>query len=1153
MPKIKIQEETMKKGFKSILGIMLVIVLCFSVISAPVFAVMAEETDIEVTEQAESPNEESSGEVPFDTIGESDTGPEEELPQESPTEDEVPQTKVAIMPMSANATQVAHTRSDDLIYYGHFTSYYTANGNIAFCLNPILRGIDTGIYPISRYLQRGTSYDLIIKCAYYLYGGPGYDSIKNDLFVEPNTLETYGLCHAAIAYVWHNDPSAFKGLSSTTIQHLMNVIASIEEQPMPPAGFDVFVYNEDDDTSQTFLGWEYVPAGHLEIQKVSSNSVMTDDNSCYSLEGAVFDIFNRDNKKIGSITTDASGKGRLDDIEAEQTGLYITEASPPKGFSENTAKIPFEIASGKTTAVTVSNKPQNDPVGILLRKRDADTSTAKSQGGAALQGAEFTVKFYKGFYSNSNQLSGITPARTWVFRTDADGTAFLDASYLVSGDPFYYATNGDPALPLGTVTIQETTAPKGYIINSELFIRQITSEGVAESVFTYNEPVIKENVIRGGVAVEKWDIEHNQSKLKQGDTSLAGAVFEIYNRGTNSVVVNGVEYAPNAVVHTLSTNSDGWAGTPNNLLPYSTYEIVEKSSPAGMLNTGIIRQTFQISQDGVIVSLITSDKAIKNNIIRGGVYVEKWDNETGKHEAQGSATLEGAVIEIINRSADAVLVEGKQYGVGEVVYTMIMDETGAAITANDLLPYGTYEAREVSPPEQGYLATGILSRIFTIRENGKIVELNTSDTAIRNNPIRGDLRGVKISDGDAKRLANVPFRFTSATTGESHIIVTDANGQFDTSSSWNPHSQNTNRGETDRDGIWFGEIDTLDDNLGALLYDRYIIEELPCEANADKELLKIEVSIYRHMTAVDLGTLTNDYIQTPEIFTTAMEQEMTANSAYVSDTTTIIDTVYYNGLQTGKEYTLKGVLMDKETGKPLLIDGEQVTSEKTFRAIAESGTVTVKFTFNSVALEDKAVVVFESLEYDSREIASHADIEDEGQTVTFLTPKIGTSATGTDGNKIIPVNEKAVIIDVVTYENLAVGGKYTLKGILMDKATGKPLIVDGKEVTAETTFEAREPSGSVDVTFTFDSTTLEGKTLVVFEFLEHMGKEITTHANIEDEEQTVVVKSKTPTPIGGNPKTGDNNMPFWVWIALMVAGGAGLAGAIVVKLRKCTK
>lgn len=1115
--------------------------------------------------------------------------------------------------------QVSHTRSDNTIYYGYYTHYFTADGNVSFCLNPTAPSIPTGTYPVSRYLHPGTD-DLLIKCAYYLYGGPGYDSVKTNLFEDPDSMTAYALSHAVAAYAYLGTMDAFYGVSSTVRDHLVRVLSSVSVQSMPPQGFEAFVYNEGA-PSQTFLGWNYAPTGNVEIIKASNNPAMTDGNSCYSLEGAVFNVYDGGNNHVGTITTDANGRGRLDGLAAG-SGYYLVETQPPKGYALSGTKVNFTIVSGQTVTVNVTNVAQGDPVTILLKKRDAERNTNEPQGGGTMAGALFTVKFYKGLYTAS-QLAGKTPARSWVLRTDSDGFAMLHRDYLVSGDALYYDSSGRIAtLPLGTVTIQETQPPTGYLLNNELFVRQITAQGNTEPVYTYNEPVvpdnpirggvsiekwdfdlnrraapqgdatlggavfeiynrnahsvivnsktyapgalvytmttdetgtattandllpygsyeiiektppvgylgtgvlrqsfnitthsvvvnlktsatvIKNNVIRGGVEIEKWDIERDERRLKQGDATLAGAVLEIWNRSPKSVVVDGREYAPNQVVYTITTDKNGWAGTANNLLPYGSYEIIEKTPPTGYLNTGIIKQSFQIRENGVVVSLKTSEKVIRNNIIRGGVRIEKWDNEIDEHRAQGGATLEGAVFELVNRSADSVLVQDVLYGVGEVVYTFATDATGSALTPSDLLPYGTYEVRETLPPT-GYLATGVLSRTFTIREHGKTVELNTPGTAIKNNPIRGDLRGVKISDGDTKRMANIPFAITSVTTGESHVIVTDRNGEFNTASSWNPHSQNTNRGESDRDGVWFGELRVLNDNLGALLYDTYLLEELPCENNKGYELLSFEVSVYRHNVVINLGTLTNDHIPVPEIFTTAMEREMMANSTYVSETTTILDTVYYSGLKPGNSYTLNGVLMDKATGEPLLINGETVTASKEFRAAADSGSVLVEYTFDSTGIAGKSVVVFESLEFEGTEIAAHADIDDEGQTISFITPAIGTSAAGSDGKKVLDIDTKVTLVDTVSFENLIAGKTYTLKGILMDKATGEPLMIDGEPVTASKEFRAATGSGSVLVEFTFDATGLAGKSVVVFESLEYVGKEIAVHADIENEGQTV--------------------------------------------------
>ena len=1047
----------MKDRSRKIFAIMLVIILCFSVVPVTVFATNTdtenqeeqEKTPVKVVTSEESTTDEFSSEETTTEDPEDEELPSEILEEELLFDEEEYEVFEAFGDiMAASSTSVVHTVGQEIYYdfFGYTGHYFSANGNTAFCVNPGIPHIETGVYAISRYISPGTGYDLMIKCAYYLYGGPGYDSVKYGLFSDPNSMEAYGLSHVAISYAYDSNQSGFNRLSSSARTHVMNMIAAINSQSMAPSGFDVYLYNEGNGSTQAFLGWDYVPLGHVEIVKTSSNTSMTDGNDCYSLEGAVFDVYNRSNQKIGSITTNSSGKGRLNDTNAD-TGFYVVEVTAPKGYALNSSKISFDINAGQTTTVNVSDKPQNDPIGILLRKWDSDTGTRVPQGDGSLEKAEFKVKYYKGLYDNSAQVSTLTPSRTWVLRTDSNGLAFLHPDYLLSGDAFYYSGNNDPTLPLGTITIEETKAPEGYLINNEIFVRQVTSEGVAESVFTYNEPIVKENVKRGGVVVQKWD------------------------------------------------------------------------------------------------------------------------NEIVENRPQGGATLEGAVFAIINRSMDNVMVEGILYAPGKTVYSMTTDKTGTAKTANNLLPYGTYEVKEESPPLSGYLSTGVLSRSFTITENEVIVKLDTAGTAIRNNPMRGDLRGVKISDSNHNRMKYIPFSITSLTTGESHVIVTDKNGEFSTSTEWNPHSQNTNRGETEYDGTWFGEVSTLKDNLGALLYDNYLIEELPCEANKGKELLSFEVSIYRHNVTVNLGTLTNDDIEIPEepeIFTTAIDKESESNNAYVSKTTTIVDTVYYSGLAIGKEYTAKGILMDKSTSAPLVINGKQITAEKTFRAPTTVGTVTMEFIFDSSILKGKSVVVFETLYEDEKEIAKHTDIDDEGQTISFIEPTIGTTAKGKDGSKIIPLDKKAVVVDTVHYENLIVGVKYTLHGILMDKSTNKPLLIDGKEVTKKVTFTSQEPSGDVDVVFTFDSTIVAGKTLVVFETLEYESETIAEHRDITDEGQTVIIKENPPTPkppvpvnppvtpsISKIPYTGRDNLTFWF---IFVGFGCVLIGLLFAYVDwKCNK
>lgn len=1035
---------------------------------------------------------------------------------------------------SARPATVTHTRSADQIYYGYYTSYYTANGNPAFCLDPTVSGLNAGVYAIDYWLDDPN--DFLVKCCYYLYGGPGYGSVKN-IFEDPDALWAYGMCHAVASYAYMGSLDAFKGLDDTLTGQLVQVANIVRSLPAVPSGFECFVYNTGGN-NQPLVGWQYTPAswepdpepepepdptGSVAVQKSSSAPDMTEGNPCYSLEGAVFDVYSG-SARVGSISTDVNGYGSLSGLPVG-SGYYLVERTPPAGFAGTDQGYSFTIYENATTTVAVGNIPQNDPTTIMVRKQDADTGKAEPQGGAGLGGAQFTVKYYKGSYTSASALNGATPARTWVLETDEDGFAMLHPDYLVSGDAFYYNSAGTiVTLPLGTVTIQETRAPEGYLINNELFIRQIAASGSMESVETYNEPTAKESVIRGGVSVEKWDMELDRND-PQGDATLSNAVFEIYNRSASSVVVGGKTYGPDEVVHTLTTGHDGVASTANDLLPYGEYEIVEKTAPIGYLNTGAVSRSFEIQANGVIVNLNTADTSIQNDIIRGNVLIEKWDNEIGEHRTQGGGTLEGATFEIVNRSADSVLVQDTLYAPGEVVYTTATDETGTAYTPEYLLPYGTYEVREIAPPFEGYLSTGVLSRFFEIREHGKTVMMDTAETAIRNDPLRGDLKGIKIADGTAQRLAGVPFSITSKTTGESHIVITDVNGEFSTASEWNPHSQNTNAGQTDRDGIWFGELDALDDGKGALLYDDYIIEELPCEANEGFELLSFEVSVYRHNTVIDLGTLTDDHIPVPEIFTTALEKESMGNTAYAAEKVTIVDTVYYSGLKAGTEYTLKGVLMDKTTGEPLMVGENQVTAEKAFRATAESGSTTMEFTFDASALKGKTVVVFENLYLEDKEIAAHADIEDADQTITFLNPEIGTTAAGKNGEKTLDATAETVIVDTVAYTGLQPGQEYTLKGQLMDKATGEAVQIDGQPVTAETIFTPEAAEGSVTVTFTFNAISLKAKSVVAFESLLHNGREIAIHADIEDEGQTVsFAEPKIGTMAAG--KNGEKELPL---------------------------
>ncbi|GAB5616252.1 hypothetical protein JCM31739_10770 [Faecalimonas canis] len=254
-----------------------------------------------------------------------------------------------------------------------------------------------------------------------------------------------------------------------------------------------------DTSKKTSLTVNFLSKGKLNLIKTSANPEITNGSSCYSFEGAEFGVYNNANVtsgQVGKLVTDKAGKTNTLDLNA---GTYwIKELKAPKGYALSSEVKKIELSAGKTVTVTFSDIPQTDPINILLGKVDRETNLNKPQGSASLQGAEFTVKYYGGLWEKDIDPStlGQKPVRTWVFKTDKDGFCTYDVVDLVSGDDLYVGPNGDFSLPIGTITIQETKAPEGYLINPEVFVRQITPEGNDQFIDTYNQPTIPENILK---------------------------------------------------------------------------------------------------------------------------------------------------------------------------------------------------------------------------------------------------------------------------------------------------------------------------------------------------------------------------------------------------------------------------------------------------------------------------------------------------------------------------------------------------------------------------------------------------------------------------------------------------------------------------------
>ena len=832
-----------------------------------------------------------------------------------------------------------------------------------------------------------------------------------------------------------------------------------------------YIYTgEGQDLGQFFAE---LAVGNGKIQKSSSNTTVTNGNDCYSLSGATYGVYSDKDctKSVATLTTNANGN--TDTVELRAATYYVKETKAPKGFQLDKNVYTMTVKVNETTTLKVSDTPKVTDTLVELFKIDMETSKATPQGNASLEGAEFVWKYYDGYYTKDNLPS--EPTRTWTTKTIAEKDSNnevhyitrLADSYKVSGDSFY-TQNGTICLPLGTITVEEKAAPNGYL--------------------------------------------------------LEGAYMQAAG---SSEQIKGVYVA-------------------------------------------------QITEDGELAALSGSNQySVSDKVIRGGVKIQKRDLETKDTKAQGGATLKDTAFEIISLNDNAVLVDGKLYSKNEVVKTIHTGIDGIATTAADTLPYGKYRIEENNAPE-GYLTDGAKPIEFEITEDGKIVDLTDEAHSIYNQIIRGDIEGVKIGAGTHKRLANVPFRITSKTTGESHIIVTDANGQFSTSSDWVSHKQNTNAGKTSEDGIWFG-TSTPDDSKGALLYDTYTIEELRCDSNKGMTLIPVfDVVVSRNKVVVDLGTLTDEYEPEITIHTTATDKVTGEKSIVAGKSVTIVDTVTLDGLTKGTKYQLKGWQMVKSENAQLLVDGKPVESDYTFTAKKSEMEVEVSYTFNASALGGKDLVTFEEL-YDlsnpdePTKVAEHKDIEDEGQTVTITERIITMHTTATDkatGEKTIEADDKVTIVDTVTLDGLEKGVKYTLKGWEMVKSENAELLMNGKRVENDLTFTAEDSKMEVQIEFTFNASELGGKELVTFEELYDVTNpdepiKVAEHKDIKDKGQTVTVKENlesptapeepsTPTKTSDSPKTGDNT-PFVALFAMMGISAAGLIFAGYKRFRKVKK
>lgn len=512
-----------------------------------------------------------------------------------------------------------------------------------------------------------------------------------------------------------------------------------------------------------------------------------------------------------------------------------------------------------------------------------------------------------------------------------------------------------------------------------------------------------------------------------------------------------VSYTQNGqeVYKDITTNSNGVAALAR--IPLGLVKVQEIKSPVGYkLDTRV--RTYNITTVGSEDVFELEPDDFTEEVIKGSISIYK-QYET----LDDLAEEQGAEFDVYLKSA------GSYDAAKETERDHITTGADGMATTKDL-PYGTYVVHQ----SKGGNGRQLVSDFdVVISEDGK-----TYSYDLVNTQKNAQLKIVKTSEDGV--IEGIKFRVTRLEDNYSAEYVTNAAGEILT--------------ET---------LPTYADKDGTIKY-QYRVEELDTEETfgyqlPDPQTVELSegkiASVSFHNVPVEIGTKA----------TVEGKKEVDP-----LDKVTVTDTVSYTGLVPGKEYRVVGVLMDKETGEKLLVDSKEITAETTFIAEAKNGSVDVTFIFDATGLHGKEIVAFEDLYRENVLLATHADINDEGQTVKIKNPEIGTKATA-DGKKEITA-DKITITDVVSYTDLTPGKEYKLTGVLMNKATNDKLFIDGKEITAEATFTPKATTGEVEMTFSFDARELTAETeVVVFETLYRDKLEFATHADITDGDQTVKI------------------------------------------------
>lgn len=1015
------------------------------------------------------------------------------------------------------ATRAAGTKSIYLnvpgnkIWYGRYnTRYYTTNeGQVAYCMNPLLKTPGAGWYTGSL-ISDGSSR----KAFYYAYGGPGYSQFVNRygwIWNGVRDLE-YAYSHVILSYTYakyalHNNSQAnyaFYGLPNSTKKHLINKANQMQAMGGIPSGYAVYYFNTS--YNHQPMAFQVNNVATLSLRKSSSNTDITNGNSCYSLANAKYGVYSNAacTSQVSTFTTNANGTSNS--INLEPGTYYVKEISAPEGYYiDNTVKT-VSLSSGENKVVSFTDKPMDDPAAIVIQKKDKYTGNT-IKGKKTLAGAQFTIKYYDGFYDRNNLPARAT--RTWVIetkeRTRPNGSkvyqAGLSDTYKVGGDNFY-KVDGAITIPRGTITIQETKAPDGYrndlnmtdtkgnsTVNG-VYLAQVTKPGDLSTLMGGQTFEGSDSPVRADIKLTKINGTNNNT--------MANIPFKITNLETKESHTiytgsNGV-YDSSLIKKSLNTNTDKagagvWFGDTSILnddegsFEYGSYSIEElecKENNGKILykgtfkidnNTGATLDLGKIINNSIEVKTYAADNTSGNNntafIQQGGIFNYTTgqltygkaitDEVNVKGISSGYAVANLVDIEtgeyIKNKDGSLVQSEAKIEPYNDGTYTgqahqnLIYDNPESMLGKNIVVFEKIYALNADGTPNYNKLLvehTDMNDDLQTVKFQKISTELTVSDTG---------LHEVNTTSKDVTLQDQITYEnFSKDLVDLGYYIkatakLVDENGNAITDANGNAITSGFSAKRFTSDMLKNG--DTIHYTLPASVVKKY----------AGKKLIS-QVEIY---FAFDTDTTNGDpwNLWTYEKDTTNEKQTVTIpaiTNTYVSadnvsyTDTGISDQVNLTGLTRGNTYTLVGKIIDKSTGK-VVSKSRKCTYGKDAYDItnvvpADEGNYTVNRldTYNVYLLKK--------------------DVSSSGETA-----KQGYYRLNDEGTKYVLCTESGQVLD-------------DSNGIKKDLFENEILYPgdEFKEVTELIAKKSFVPSGSESqqhVDFTFDPEELAGKNYVI--------------------------------------------------------------------------